>query len=89
MRVVYPDGRSQAPVACWNNKRRHQADARQHFCRFADLLARTQATVPTSIPYLLADTGDREKTHLLSVLALGISAACHAETYPACRAFTI
>ncbi len=24
-----------------------------------------------------------KKTHLLSVLALGISAACHAETYPA------
>lgn len=24
-----------------------------------------------------------KKTHLLSLLALGISAACHAETYPA------
>lgn len=24
-----------------------------------------------------------KKTHLFSVLALGISAACHAETYPA------
>lgn len=31
-----------------------------------------------------------KKTHLLSVLALGISAACHAETYPAPHwAFTI